>query len=83
MKVTDKRSPLPNPVITASDIPMGGVFTGSITGRKGVFVKSYYGIVMLDEPKTTWSGPNVGVHEYRSAILEVVLTTPDSSCDEF
>lgn len=41
--------------IRGSEIPVGTYFTGKIGFEAGLFVRSFLGIIKVDDPKYTWS----------------------------
>ena len=57
----------------SEDIEIGTVFSGSLLGGKGVFLKTYLGIVNLEDPVLTWNDPRTRVDNYKELNVELVV----------
>ena len=58
----------------SEDIEIGTVFSGSLLiGAKSVFLKTYLGIVDLEDPALTWNDPRARVSNYKKLNVELVV----------
>ena len=56
---------------TLNEIPMGTVFTGAIGSLDSVFVKSYVGIISLENSMNTWDKASTCVTNYKEQNAEL------------
>jgi len=71
MKIINEEDAVPNDM-SAMMIPIGSVFTGKIGQHKGTFLRTFDGVVHLEEPNNTW-GPDVRTHNvvFHDATLHI------------
>ena len=77
MRVSGLASKMKEITIRGAYIPIGTVFSGDINGGWGLFLRTYSGIVDLQNPTNTWTiDPesnelSVGVQDYQIRTVEL------------
>lgn len=65
-------TPFPQLVsILASTIPIGTVFTGFLGGYTGAFLRTFSGIVFLNDSMRTWNNNQIDVCEVKDYVVRI------------
>ncbi|MCP4083105.1 MAG: hypothetical protein GY743_23030 [Planctomycetaceae bacterium] len=73
MRFTDKRTEVVKPKRQGFDIDMGTTFLARYEGRMGLFLRTYDGVVSLEDPSRTWHDGAMW-REYEEVHAEIVIS---------
>lgn len=74
MKIIDQRKSKMSNSIESSDIPVGTCFSGQICDTiSGIFLKTYNQIVLMDDPRKTWTDSSMIIYNYCPLNVHLVI----------